>query len=296
MGNVALDVARILSKTRAEFASSDIVSHALDQLSSAGIKRIVLLGRRGPHQISMTPKELGELGELARAVPLVDPADLPPEDDDATLEPGLRKSVTILRQFAAAGNTARADKPLTIEFAFFAQPHALHGTDKVEEIEIERTVIERGRAVGRRRSSSACLQTSWSAVSAIAQARSPACRSTSARAVLPMTRGACCPVSIAWAGRAAGRPAPSAPTGPMAMASSRRSPKTSQPGALGAGGKQGRAGFDALAKAKGLDLVTFRDWKRIEQAETQAAREGAPREKFVDLAAMMQALGDDREP
>ena len=71
-GNVALDVARILSKTRAEFAASDIVAHALDALESANTKRITFLGRRGPHQIAMTPKELGELGRLERAAPRVE--------------------------------------------------------------------------------------------------------------------------------------------------------------------------------------------------------------------------------
>jgi NADPH-dependent glutamate synthase beta subunit-like oxidoreductase len=92
-GNVALDVGRILSKTREEFAGSDIVSHALNALQTSTIKRITFLGRRGPHQIAMTPKELGELGHLERATPFVDPADLPPEGDDAMLEPGMRKSV-----------------------------------------------------------------------------------------------------------------------------------------------------------------------------------------------------------
>ena len=62
-------------------------------------------------------------------------------------------------------------------------------------------------------------------------------------------------------------------------------------GALGAARKQGRAGFDALAAARGLDVVTFRDWKKIEEAEEKAAREGAPREKFVDVEAMIKARG-----
>ena len=72
MGNVALDVARILSKTPEEFAGSDLVTHALDILRESAIERIVILGRRGPHQIMMTPKELGELAELERAPPRVD--------------------------------------------------------------------------------------------------------------------------------------------------------------------------------------------------------------------------------
>ena len=53
-GNVALDVARILAKSRDEFSGSDIVSHAIDALDHARIVRITLLGRRGPHQIGRT--------------------------------------------------------------------------------------------------------------------------------------------------------------------------------------------------------------------------------------------------
>jgi hypothetical protein len=74
-GNVALDVARILSKTRLEFGGSDIVSHALDALEQAHTEEVTILGRRGPHQIAMTPKELGELGHLERATPRVEKAD-----------------------------------------------------------------------------------------------------------------------------------------------------------------------------------------------------------------------------
>ena len=60
-------------------------------------------------------------------------------------------------------------------------------------------------------------------------------------------------------------------------------------GSLGRKGKKGREGFDALANERGLDIVTFRDWKKIEEAEERAAREGAPREKFVDIEAMIRA-------
>jgi ferredoxin--NADP+ reductase len=62
-------------------------------------------------------------------------------------------------------------------------------------------------------------------------------------------------------------------------------------GVLGPGGKQGREAFDRLAEARKLDIVTFRDWKKIEEAEEQAARDGAPREKFVDIGKMIEARG-----
>ncbi|HBR83230.1 MAG TPA: pyridine nucleotide-disulfide oxidoreductase, partial [Erythrobacter sp.] len=125
MGNVALDVARILAKTEGEFAGSDIVAHALEALRGSAIEKITILGRRGPHQIMMTPKELGELGTLDRAAPHVDPADLPPVADDAVLEPGVRKSVTLLRECAQPAAADRDAKPVSIEFDFFASPRAI---------------------------------------------------------------------------------------------------------------------------------------------------------------------------
>ena len=58
---------------------------------------------------------------------------------------------------------------------------------------------------------------------------------------------------------------------------------------VGGSPKRGRAGFDELAQARGLDVVTFRDWQKIEQAEQAAARDGSPREKFTDIASMIAA-------
>ncbi|MDE2621304.1 MAG: FAD-dependent oxidoreductase, partial [Sphingomonadales bacterium] len=148
-GNVALDVARILAKTPAEFAGSDIVAHALDLLAGSRLERIVILGRRGPHQIAMTPKELGELIQLERAWPRVSTDDLPPEGDDVLLEPGTRKAVNHLRAFAAIPETARADKPIDIEFDFFAAPRRIIGAEgRISGIEVETTRLDNGRAIG----------------------------------------------------------------------------------------------------------------------------------------------------
>ena len=58
-----------------------------------------------------------------------------------------------------------------------------------------------------------------------------------------------------------------------------------------AAGKRGGGGFDKLAEERQLSVVRFRDWKKIEEAENTRAREGAPREKFVDVAAMIAAAG-----
>src|SRR4029079_14114679 len=87
-GNVALDCGRIPAEPRHEFEGSDIVGHALDALDHSAIRTITILGRRGPHQIAMTPKELGELGHLEEASPVVDAADFPPLEGGGALAAG----------------------------------------------------------------------------------------------------------------------------------------------------------------------------------------------------------------
>jgi len=67
VGNVAMDVARILCKSYAELAETDIADHALAALKESRVKRVFLLGRRGPAQAAFTPPEIKELGELEEA-------------------------------------------------------------------------------------------------------------------------------------------------------------------------------------------------------------------------------------
>ena len=64
-------------------------------------------------------------------------------------------------------------------------------------------------------------------------------------------------------------------------------------GVLPGGNKQGGAGFDALAEARGLKVVKFHDWKKIEEAEAARAREDAPREKFVRVEDMIGVVGGE---
>jgi ferredoxin--NADP+ reductase len=288
MGNVALDVVRILSKTEAEFAGSDIVAHALDMLKQSRIERIVVLGRRGPHQIMMTPKELGELAALERASPRVDPADLPEEGDDALLEPGLRKSVNHLRSFAAIPEEMHGDKPIEVEFDFFAQPNALFGDGKVEGIEVEKTAVSAGKATGTGETYRipaglivSCIGYRTSPIPDVPFDERAGKFANDEGRILPGL------YAVGWARRG-----PSGTIGtnrPDGFDVVEKIGEDIAAGVLGTGGKAGRAGFDAIAAERKLDVVTFRDWKKIEEAEEKAAREGSPREKFVDVEAMIRA-------
>ncbi len=291
MGNVALDVARMLAKTAQELEGSDIVGHAYDALQASNIERIIILGRRGPHQIMMTPKELGELGQLERASPHVDGGALPDEGEDAMLEPGQRKSVTLLRQFAAIPEHIRAEKRIAVEFAFFTQPNALVGDDKVEAIEVEHTKLERGRAVGTGEVEKlpadmviSCIGYRTNPIPGVPfDTRAGRFANDDGR----ILQGLYC---VGWAKRG-----PSGTIGtnrPDGKGIVEHIAVDFEEGILGKTRKQGREGFDELASKRGLDVVTFKDWKKIEEAEAAAAREGAPREKFVDIEAMIRATSD----
>ncbi len=283
-GNVALDVIRILAKTRAEFGGSDIVNHALDALDHSAIRKVTVLGRRGPHQIAMTPKELGELGHLERANPIVDPADLPPEAEDAALDPGQRKSVTLLRGFAAIPEAARAGKAIDIEFDFFATPRAIVGTDRVTGVEIERTRLEDGKAIATGEIYTVpadllviCIGYQTSPIPDVPFDEKNGRFANAEGRIRP---GLYC---VGWARRG--------PTGTIG---------TNRPDGfaviekiaedIGEGGdKPGGDGFDRLAKERDLAVMAFDDWHKIDEAEVKRARDGAPREKFVSVADMISA-------
>ena len=81
-GNVALDVARMLALTPEELAPTDTTDPAIEAIGSSTISDIVVVGRRGPAQASWTTQELKELGELAGADVVVDPAELDPRSGE----------------------------------------------------------------------------------------------------------------------------------------------------------------------------------------------------------------------
>ncbi len=287
MGNVALDVARILSKTEAEFEGSDIVAHALELLRDSNIETITIVGRRGPHQIMMTPKELGELLRLERAVPRVENADLPPPESDDMLDPGQRKSVTLLREFAALSPSDRAGKALSINFDFFASPTLIEQEGgQLSGLVVERTELKDGRAVG---SGETYRIPADLLISCIGYRTSPivGVPFDERAGRFPNEEGRIAPAlyCVGWAKRGpSGTIGTNRPDGYAVIE------KVAEDIGEGAG-KRGREGFDELAQKRALDVVTFRDWQRIEEAEIAAARSGAPREKFVDIESMIAARG-----
>jgi ferredoxin--NADP+ reductase len=284
-GNVALDCARILSKTRREFDGSDIVGHALDALDASAIKTVTILGRRGPHQIAMTPKELGELGHLEATLPIVDLSDFPPREADEALEPGQRKSVTILREF----NDIRANKPKSMIFDFFARPVAIEGDGKAERIIVERTELdEKGgaRGTGETYEVPASL-----VVSSIGYSTPPI------EGVPYDERGGKFLndggrigerlFAVGWARRGpSGTIGTNRPDGyEVADLVASQMPSGS------AGDRAGTAGLKRLLESREVMPTDYDDWRKIEETEVSRARPGSPREKFVRVEHWLDTLG-----
>ena len=286
-GNVALDCARILAKNHREFEGSDIVGHALDALDRSAVSMITILGRRGPHQISMTPKELGELGHLEEATPLVDEADFPPVETDEALEPGHRKSINILRDYAAAGPDGT--KPRRIIFDFFAKPVRIEGDGRAERLIVERTVLD---GTGAARGTGETYEVPASLIVTSIGYQTPRIEGVPyddrggkfANEGGVIGDGLYC---VGWARRGpSGTIGTNRPDGyEVAETIVAAMPAGSD------GGKAGGEGLSALLAERGITATDFADWRTIEAAETGAARPDAPREKLVRHADWLRVLG-----
>jgi ferredoxin--NADP+ reductase len=284
-GNVALDCARILSKTRHEFEGSDIVGHALDALDQSAIRTINILGRRGPHQIAMTPKELGELGHLEAAIPIVDPADFPPVEADEALEPGLRKSVTLLRGFT----DLEASKSKRMVFDFFARPVRIEGDGKAERVIVERTELdEKGaaRGTGETYEVPASL-----IITAIGYSTPPIdgvpYDERGGKFLNEQGRIADRLYAVGWARRG--------PTGtigtnrPDGYEVADQIAAAMPPGS--SSDRPGAEGLKQLLESRGVMPTDYDDWRKIEETEIARARPGAPREKFVRVEHWLETIG-----
>lgn len=139
-GNVALDVARVLTGDPEALARTDLAPGPLEQLRSSGIREVVVLGRRGPAESAFTVPELIGLAALSDVEVLVDP------ESFAGPAPGLEVSDTrtrLLAELAArTPDPTRARRRIVLRFA--ASPVEIVGTDRVEGVTVVHNRLETG--------------------------------------------------------------------------------------------------------------------------------------------------------
>lgn len=141
VGNVAVDVARILARGADELRGTDVPEGALEALAVSQVRDVHIVGRRGPAGARFTTKELRELGLLPSADVLVNPADLalePAYADPAAVPAVVRRNLTVVREWAGRPPQGR---PRRIHLRFFLRPVELLERDgRVAGVRFERTV------------------------------------------------------------------------------------------------------------------------------------------------------------
>lgn len=300
VGNVAMDVARILSRTCDELAQTDIADGALAALDASRVREVILVGRRGPAQAAFTPAELGELGELAEADVFVAP-------EDAALDPlsaawlataddrDAEKNVALLAEYA---QRAPHGKPRRVVLRFLASPVEIVGTDRVEGIRLVKNVL-----VAKPDGSLAAQATDQSEVIPCGLVfRSvgykgvalPGLPFDPKAGVIPHHRGRVIDADhvyvTGWIKR-----------GPSGIIGTNRPDSVEtveslledlRAGALTLPTPPSAAAIDALLAERGVSVVSFADWQRLDKLEQEAgALAGRPRRKLTSVASMLDALG-----
>ena len=291
-GNVAIDVARVLVKTPAEMAATDLPAYAAGPIHGAPISDVYMVARRGPVEAKFTNVELREMGRLEACVPQVAAADLP-ESVTGEMSPRDRrvreKNLETLRAFT---ERQADEKPKRVHFVFFASPVEILGDGHAGAVRFERTRVEDGRAVGTGEYFEIACGLVVAAVGYLSMPVDGA----------PFDHKWCIVVNDE------GRVGP----GLYAVGWIKRGPSgvigTNKPDGRdaaeqiladlgaggGGGGKPGRAALEALLRARGRRWVDFEDWRRIEAAETAAAAEGAPRRKLYRREDFLAVLDEQR--
>ncbi|HRJ45633.1 MAG TPA: NADP oxidoreductase, partial [Caldilineaceae bacterium] len=137
VGNVAMDVTRILAKSYDELVVTDIADYALEKLRASRVKHIHVVARRGPAQAKFTNPEIKELGELAEADVIIKAEDLvldPASQAGLESDRTAARNLETMRALAEQGSTG---KPRQIHFHFLRSPVELCGDDAVKAMRME---------------------------------------------------------------------------------------------------------------------------------------------------------------
>ena len=301
-GNVAADVARLLTRDAGELARTDVADHALAALRESSVGRVIVLGRRGPAQAAFTNAELRELGHMAGVDVVVDPAEaeLDPVSAEWLAEEGTftaRRNVERLQAYAAAPRDPSARR--TIELRFLRSPVAIHGTDRVEAIEVVRNELYRDDN-GALRARAATDETETIACGLVLSSVGyravplPDVPFDERAYVLPNDRGRV-------VDGATGAPVPGVyavgwiKRGPTGILGTNKRDAEETVTAIVEDLAHGRlpeppeaGGIEELLEGRG-DVVTLGGWRAIDRAEVAAGQGTRPRVKLADRDALVKA-------
>lgn len=274
-GNVAVDVVRVLCRTAAEMTKTDIPAYALEHIAAAPIADVYMIGRRGPLEASFTPVELRELGAMAGTVAVVDPDQLP-EQAVATNPKDQKLKEKILDTLRGYSRNDPQSQPVRLHIMFYASPAEILGVQRVERLRLNRTKVENGKAFETGEQFDLEVGT---VIRAIGYKVRPVegIHTTNASSCYPNVEGRIDEGlwAVGWAKR-----------GPSGVIATNRADSIAVIDALlptlSAPPKADpRARIDALLRERGVAVVGFADWEKIEAKEAETEGTEAPRKKIT---------------
>ena len=311
VGNVAVDVARILCRTPEELAETDIADYALEALRHSRVRTVTMLGRRGPAQAAFTNVEVKELGELPGAYVRVqaDEAELDPLSE-AYVNNGaprtVRKNVEIVQDFAQRTDE---DKPRCLTLRFLVSPTAFLGDEdgSLTAVRVVRNELYRNDAGSiRPRATDATETLPAGLVFRAVGYRGvplPGVPFDERRGVIPNAEGR---VLDDGAPRSGLYVAGWIKRGPTGVIGTNKADAVETVDAMVADAQAGRHlqpdapaadAVERLVQERRPDYFTFEDWQQLDAHETAAGAEtGRPRVKLTCVEDMLEALGRETVP
>jgi ferredoxin--NADP+ reductase len=298
VGNVAIDVARILSRTPTELGRTDIADHALDALAKSGVKEVYLLGRRGPAQAAFTTPEVKELGEMEQADACAVPAEVALDPLSAAqveqeAEATTKRKIEVLQGFAA---TPPSGKPKRLTIRFLVSPAELidDGTGRVAGIKVHhnRIVAKNGSLAAEATGTSEVLPVGLVFRSVGYKGRPiPGLPFDERSGTVPNEAGRVAMTGVYVAGWIKRGPSGVIGTNkPDAAETAEQILADFKAGQLLAPPATAKALIEATLRIRQPALVTWEDWQRINAMETAAGKAaGRPRVKFTTTAEMVAA-------
>jgi ferredoxin--NADP+ reductase len=297
VGNVALDVSRILSKTVAELHESDIAPHALEALERSPVQDVWILGRRGAAQAKFTTKELREFGELHVSDPIVKREEIRvSEADEAAADSTVKKNLEVLRGFAERTPEGK-DRRLHLRFLVSPVEILDDGQGHVAGLKIERNRLDdAGNAVGTGEFEVLPVQMVLRSVG-YKGVQIPGVPFDENRGVIPNESGRV-------TGRVGEYTAGWIKRGPSGVIGTNKADAAqsvqllladAQDGTLQPVARQEAGNIDALLHGKAIDVVTLADWKALDAHElTTGQAQGRPRSKVTRKAQMLEVIRGGR--
>ncbi len=141
MGNVALDVARILCKPVSELSKTDISNRAIEVLKESKIEEVYIVGRRGPAQAKFKENELLSMEEIPDTDVIIDPSELE-LNEVSKEEVGSNISIQKMLEYFEKFSKNQATHKRKIYFLFLRSPIRIEGEGKIEQIMFEKNRLE----------------------------------------------------------------------------------------------------------------------------------------------------------